>query len=103
MGIKTSGQTDFSFFRIEAWFIVKMEATLSSETLIFTYKTTPRKTSEDINLNLDIRFPAEVDIFLFVTAFRPALGLTEPPIQTVPGALPPEVKRPEVTLTTHHI
>jgi hypothetical protein len=33
-------------------------------------------------------------IFLFATAFRPALGPTQPPVQWVPGALSPGVKRP---------
>jgi hypothetical protein len=33
-------------------------------------------------------------IFLFTTAFRPALGPTQPPIQWVPGALSLGVKRP---------
>jgi len=34
-------------------------------------------------------------MFLFSTASRPTLGHTRPPIQWVPGALSPEVKRPE--------
>jgi hypothetical protein len=33
-------------------------------------------------------------IFLFTTASRPALWPTQPPIQWVPGALSPRVKRP---------
>jgi hypothetical protein len=33
-------------------------------------------------------------IFLFTTASRTALGLTQPPIQWVPGALSPGVKWP---------
>jgi hypothetical protein len=33
-------------------------------------------------------------IFLFTTASRPALGLTQPPIQGVPGALSLGIKRP---------
>jgi hypothetical protein len=33
-------------------------------------------------------------IFLFATAFRPALGPTQPPIQWVQGALSPGLKRP---------
>jgi len=32
-------------------------------------------------------------IFLFVTTCRPALGLTQPPIQWVQGVLPTRVKR----------
>jgi hypothetical protein len=34
-------------------------------------------------------------IFLFTTASRPALRLTQPPIEWVPWALSREVKRPE--------
>jgi hypothetical protein len=41
-----------------------------------------------------IRHPAGAGIFLFATASKPALGLTQPPIQRVPGALFPEVRRP---------
>jgi hypothetical protein len=41
-----------------------------------------------------VRFPAELGIFLFTTVSRPALGLTQPPIQWVPGALSLGVKRP---------
>jgi hypothetical protein len=33
-------------------------------------------------------------IFLFTTASSPDLGPTQPPIQWIPGALSPEVKRP---------
>jgi hypothetical protein len=33
--------------------------------------------------------------FLFSTASRPAQGLTQPPIQWVPGALCPVTRRPE--------
>jgi hypothetical protein len=36
----------------------------------------------------------ELGIFLLTTASRPALGLTQPPIQRVPGVLALEVKRP---------
>jgi hypothetical protein len=34
------------------------------------------------------------EIFLLSTASRPALGPTQPPIQSVPGVLSPGVKRP---------
>jgi hypothetical protein len=33
-------------------------------------------------------------IFLFITASRPTLGPTQPPIQLLPGIFSPEVKRP---------
>jgi hypothetical protein len=35
-----------------------------------------------------------MEIFVFTTASRPALGPTQPPIQWVPGALSLGVKRP---------
>jgi hypothetical protein len=38
--------------------------------------------------------PGKGNIFLFSTAFRPALGPTQPPIQWVPMAISPGVKRP---------
>jgi hypothetical protein len=38
--------------------------------------------------------PAGLGILLSTTAFKPALGPTQPPIQLVPGALSLEVKRP---------
>jgi hypothetical protein len=42
-----------------------------------------------------VRFPAEaIDFFLYSTSSRPALELTQPPIQCVPSALSPGVKRP---------
>jgi hypothetical protein len=34
-----------------------------------------------------------VKVFLFSTSSKPALGLTQPPIKCVPGALSPRVKR----------
>jgi hypothetical protein len=34
------------------------------------------------------------EIFLYFTSSRPALGLTQPPVQWVPGALSPGVTRP---------
>jgi hypothetical protein len=41
-------------------------------------------------------------IFLLVSASRPVLGPTQPPVQWVPGVLSPGVKRGRgVTLTTH--
>jgi hypothetical protein len=39
-------------------------------------------------------FQARAGILFFATAFRPALGPTQPPIQWVPGALSLGVKRP---------
>jgi hypothetical protein len=38
--------------------------------------------------------PEKVKNFLFSTSSRQALGSTQPPIQWVPGALSPAVKRP---------
>jgi hypothetical protein len=38
--------------------------------------------------------PGRVKIFLFSTSSRPALWPTQPPLQRVPGALSPRVKRP---------
>jgi hypothetical protein len=38
--------------------------------------------------------PGRAGIFVSFTASRPALGLTQPPIQCVLGVLSPEVKRP---------
>jgi hypothetical protein len=43
---------------------------------------------------LGFDFRRELGIFLFTTASRTALGLTQPPIQWVPGALSLRVKRP---------
>jgi len=42
-------------------------------------------------------FPREqmMEFFLFATPFRPALGPTQPPIQEVPEALSPKIKRLE--------
>jgi hypothetical protein len=40
-------------------------------------------------------------IFLFSTASRPALGLTQPSTQRVPGAISQSVKWPGIKLTTH--
>jgi hypothetical protein len=50
------------------------------------------------------QFPAGkiMGFFLFATAFRPSLEATQPPIQCVPGALTPEVKRPGREAATHH-
>jgi hypothetical protein len=50
-----------------------------------------------------VRFPALrrfFFVFLFSTAFRPVLGPTQSPIQRVPGAASPGVKRRGVKLTT---
>jgi hypothetical protein len=41
-----------------------------------------------------VGFPAGEKYFLFCTGSRPALGLTQPPIQLVPGALSLGAKRP---------
>jgi hypothetical protein len=38
--------------------------------------------------------PGWVKNFLFSKSSRPVLGSTQPPIQWVPGALSPKVKRP---------
>jgi hypothetical protein len=49
-----------------------------------------------------VRSPTETEVFPAVSASRPALGPTQPPIQWVPGALSPGVKRGwGVMLTTH--
>jgi hypothetical protein len=42
-----------------------------------------------------IRFPTETGIFTFVTASRPSVEATQPPVQRVTGALSPGLKRPE--------
>jgi hypothetical protein len=46
--------------------------------------------------NTGVQFPAVamMGFFLFATASRPVLGPTHSPIQWVPGALSPGVKRP---------
>jgi hypothetical protein len=44
---------------------------------------------------IGIRFPAGLGMFLFGTTSRPTLGPTQPPIQWVPGALSPGIKRPD--------
>jgi hypothetical protein len=41
-----------------------------------------------------IRFPVGKGHFSFTTTYRPALGSTQPPIQSVPGNLSTGVKRP---------
>jgi hypothetical protein len=38
--------------------------------------------------------PGRIKIFLLFTLARPVLGLTQPPVQWVPGTLSPGVKRP---------
>jgi len=43
---------------------------------------------------LEFGFRGELEIFLFITASRTALGPTWPPIQWVLGTLPMGVKRP---------
>jgi hypothetical protein len=43
---------------------------------------------------IGVRFAAGLGILLIITASRPALGPTQPPIQWVPGALSLGVKRP---------
>jgi hypothetical protein len=39
--------------------------------------------------------PGRVKNVFFSKSFSPALGFTQPPIQSVPGALSPRVERPE--------
>jgi len=46
------------------------------------------------DLGSRVRFPQGLGIFLFTIASRMAVGLTQPPIQWVPGALSLEVKWP---------
>jgi hypothetical protein len=41
-----------------------------------------------------VQFPVVTGIFLFTTISRTALGSTQPPMQSVPGALSPGVKQP---------
>jgi hypothetical protein len=43
---------------------------------------------------IGVRFPEELEIFVFATASTPAVGPIQPPIQWVPGALSLDVKRP---------
>jgi hypothetical protein len=53
---------------------------------------------------IGVRFPAGARIFPLSSVSRPALGPTQPPVQWVPGALSPGVKRGRgVMLTTHPI
>jgi hypothetical protein len=54
---------------------------------------------------IKVRFPAEAKGFFSLTSvFRPALGLTKPPVHWVPGVLSAELKRGRgVTLTIHPI
>jgi len=42
---------------------------------------------------LNLQFSAGAGIFLFATMFRPALELTQPPIQWIPGTLSPGAKQ----------
>jgi hypothetical protein len=95
---------------------LNIEATCSSETSVYFQRTIPRYIPEDITLlfhgrfdfypwfvhssvgiatgwTAGVRFPAGQDIFLFSTTSRPALRPTQPPIQWVPEALSPRVKR----------
>jgi hypothetical protein len=68
--------------------------------LIWGLRRKPRKPSSQVLSRRDnsvgiasgwtvgVHFPAGQQIFLFFTAFRPALGPTQPPVQWVPGSLP---------------
>jgi methylaspartate ammonia-lyase len=42
---------------------------------------------------MEVRSPAEAKGFPLASVSRPALGLTQPPVQWVPGVLSPELKR----------
>jgi hypothetical protein len=55
------------------------------------------------NRAIEIRSPAEArGFFPLTSAYRPALGPTQPPVQWVPGAVFSGVKRGRgVTLATH--
>jgi hypothetical protein len=56
------------------------------------------KTRYDVGLGYGLddrgsfRYKGSDGIFLFTTSSKPALGLTQPPIQWVPGALTPGIK-----------
>jgi len=51
--------------------------------------------------NYGVSFPLGQGIFIFSTASRPVLWPTQLPIQWVPRALSPYLKRPEREVTTH--
>jgi hypothetical protein len=47
-----------------------------------------------VDRGVGVRVPVGSRIFSFPMSSKPALGYTQPPIQWIPGALPPGVKRP---------
>jgi hypothetical protein len=50
-------------------------------------------TATGYELEKELSLPEGARVFLYFTASRPVLGLTQPPIQWVPGILSPGIKR----------